>query len=48
MARAVKQIGKISRRKVRRYAEDNFSIEKMVDQYEKIYRTIILKNKKKS
>ena len=47
MARAVKEIGKISRRKVRQYAEDNFSISDWAKKYENIIYPLILKNKKR-
>lgn len=47
MARAVEEIGKISRRKVRQYAEDNFSISDWAKKYENIIHPLILKNKKR-
>ncbi len=41
MARAVEKIPKISRKKCRESVEKNFTVEKMADSYEKIYRKII-------
>ena len=38
--RAIKEIEKIDRKKVRKWAEDNFSIKKIVEQYEDIYQSI--------
>ena len=34
---AIKKIGQIDRRECRRHVEENFSIKKMVDEYEKVY-----------
>lgn len=42
---AMKQISKLDRRQVRTYAEKNFSIERMVDQYEAAYLKVIDKSK---
>ncbi|MDD2753142.1 MAG: glycosyltransferase [Candidatus Portnoybacteria bacterium] len=47
MARAIKKIGNINRRGVRRYAENNFSINDWVKKYEDIIRPLVLKNKKR-
>ena len=44
MIRAIENIEKIKREDCRVYVEKNFTIEKMVDNYEKVYRKII-KNK---
>jgi glycosyltransferase involved in cell wall biosynthesis len=38
---AVKRIGEIDRRACRKHVEENFSIEKMVDSYERLYAKII-------
>jgi hypothetical protein len=37
----VKKIEKIKRKTCRKHVEDNFTIEKMVDGYEKAYKKII-------
>ncbi len=37
MAAAMKEVGKISRAACRRRVEENFSVERMVDGYEKIF-----------
>jgi glycosyltransferase involved in cell wall biosynthesis len=42
-AEAVKNIDKISRTACRKHVEENFTIEKMVDGYEKIYKKILKK-----
>jgi glycosyltransferase involved in cell wall biosynthesis len=44
MIKAIKNIDKIDRPKCREHIEKNFTIEKMVDNYEKVYKKII-KNK---
>jgi len=41
MVRAVKNVGRIERSKVRQWAENNFSIEKAVSQFEKLYQSIL-------
>lgn len=41
MARAIKKIGKISRKDCRAHVEKNFSVEKMADEYEKAYEKAI-------
>ena len=41
MVEAAKNIDKIDRRKCRKHVEDNFSVSKMIDGYEDIYRSII-------
>ncbi|MDQ3014859.1 MAG: glycosyltransferase family 4 protein [bacterium] len=41
MCEAVKKIGEISRKNCREWVEKNFSIEKMVDEYEKFYTTLL-------
>lgn len=43
--RAIKKIDQIDRRECRKWVEENFSVEKMVDNYEKVYRKIL--NRKK-
>jgi glycosyltransferase involved in cell wall biosynthesis len=47
MAKAIKKIPEISRKECREWVEEKFSVEKMVDGYEKIYKKII-KDWKKS
>ena len=46
MAKAIKKIGEIDRKKCRKRVENFFSIEKMIDKYEKIAFKIVEKNKK--
>ncbi|OGK26122.1 hypothetical protein A3D80_01460 [Candidatus Roizmanbacteria bacterium RIFCSPHIGHO2_02_FULL_40_13b] len=41
LAEAVKRIGQIDRAVCRKHVEDNFTIEKMIDNYENIYKKII-------
>lgn len=41
MAEAVKKISQISRKKCRQWVEKNFTVKKMVDGYEKIYKKVI-------
>ena len=41
MAEAIKNINKINRADCRKYAEDNFTIEKMIDGYEEIYKKVV-------
>ncbi len=48
MAKAIKNIGKISRAATRHRAETLFSIDKMVSSYEKVYARMIEKQRKKS
>ncbi len=38
---SVKNIGNINRKNCRRWVEENFTVEKMVDEYEKVYQKII-------
>ena len=45
---AVKKIKKINRRKCRQRVEDNFTIDKMVDGYEKVYEEIFRLEAKKA
>lgn len=40
---AVGRIGEIDRKACRKHVEDNFTVEKMADGYEKVYRTILNK-----
>jgi glycosyltransferase involved in cell wall biosynthesis len=47
MLKAVKRIDMIDRRKCREHVEKYFTIEKMVDKYEKVYEKIINRNKTK-
>jgi glycosyltransferase involved in cell wall biosynthesis len=47
MIEAIKRIDMIDRRKCRERVEKHFTVEKMVDEYEKVYRKIINKNKTK-
>lgn len=41
LVEAVKRIGEIDRKACRRHVEENFSVEKMVDGYEKVYQKIL-------
>ncbi len=43
--RAIKKIDQIDRRECRKWVEENFSVEKMVDNYEKVYQKILAKQK---
>ncbi|MFH1451152.1 MAG: glycosyltransferase family 4 protein [bacterium] len=45
IVQAIKNIDKISRQECRRWVEDNFTVEKMVDGYEKVFYEIISKQK---
>lgn len=45
MVQAIGRIHTIDRAAVRAYAEANFSVTKMVDQYEELYRKVIAKNR---
>ena len=42
MIKAIKKIDQINRADCRKYVEDNFTVEKMVDGYERVYEKIIL------
>ena len=46
MIKAIKKIDMIDRNECRKHVEKYFTVEKMVDEYEKIYKKIILNNKK--
>lgn len=46
MIEAIGKIDTIDRRKCRKHVEENFTVEKMVDGYEKIYQEVINKHKK--
>ena len=46
MAKKVKKINSIDRYQCRKWVEENFTVKKMVDNYEKIYLQIINKHKK--
>jgi len=41
LVEGVKRIGEINRNDCRKWVEDNFTIEKMVDGYEKVYKNVI-------
>ncbi len=41
MIEAIKNIGHIDRKKCRSWVEDNFSVKKMVDEYEKLYKKLL-------
>lgn len=41
MIRAVKKIDQVDRHQCRKWAEENFSVQKMVDGYEKVYQEVI-------
>ena len=43
MVKAIKKIDQIDRRECRKHVEKNFTIEKMVDEYEKVYYKILNK-----
>jgi len=43
MAKAIKNINKIDRKECRKHVEENFTAEKMVDEYEKLYYKILKK-----
>ncbi|MBU4141544.1 glycosyltransferase, partial [Patescibacteria group bacterium] len=45
MAEAVKKIDKIDRAACRKHVKDNFTLEKMVEKYEKVYEKIVKKNR---
>ncbi|MCK5219381.1 glycosyltransferase, partial [bacterium] len=42
MIEAIKNIDKINRLECRKYVEENFTIEKMIDGYERVYERIVL------
>lgn len=44
MLKAVKNIGRLDRAKVRQWAEDNFSLDKYIDKHEKMYQRLINRN----
>lgn len=46
MIEAVKKIGQIDRKECRKWIEEKFSIEKMINEYEKVYYKILRENKK--
>lgn len=48
MIKAIEKIGSISRKKCRMYVEQNFSLKKMVDAYEKVYHEIVDGQKRNS
>ena len=48
MTKAIKKIGQIDRKECRKWVEEKFSLEKMVDNYEKLYRKILKKKHRKS
>ena len=43
LVEAVKRIGEIDRAACRKHVEENFTIEKMVDGYERVYRKVASK-----
>ena len=43
LIRAVKKIDQIDRRECRQWVEENFTVEKMVDEYEKTYYKLLEK-----
>lgn len=47
LVEAVKRIDEIDRQDCRRYVEENFSIEKMVERYEQVYHKVIENNRQK-
>ena len=46
MAKAIKKIDKISRKDCRKWVEDNFTTERMIEDYEKVFYKILLAQKK--
>lgn len=46
MAKAIKKIDQIDRKECRKWVEENFTTEKMVDNYEKVFYKILSRNKK--
>lgn len=44
LAEAIKRIGEIDRKACRKHVEENFSVEKMVDGYEEVYKKVLNKN----
>ena len=44
--RAIKKIDQIDRRECRKWVEKNFTVEKMVDEYEKVYYEILKRRRK--
>lgn len=46
MVEAIKKIDQIDRRECRKHVEKNFTVEKMVDGYEEVYREILQRTKK--
>lgn len=47
MVRAIKRVDEISRQACHKHTEKNFSLEKMIDNYEKVFLKIYEKNRKK-
>jgi len=47
MANAVKRIDKIDRRMCREYVERKFSVEKMIDKHERLYKRLITPRRKR-
>ena len=47
MVRAIEKIPQISRKECRKWVEKKFTVQKMAEGYEKIYRSIIKKNEKR-
>ena len=41
---AIKRIGEIDRQACRKHIKDNFTVEKMTENYEKVYKRILDKN----
>jgi len=41
LVKAIKRIGEIDRAACRRHVEENFTVEKMVEGYEKVYQKIL-------
>ncbi|MCK5123094.1 MAG: glycosyltransferase family 4 protein [Candidatus Pacebacteria bacterium] len=48
MIKAIKKINQINRLECRKHVEDNFTIERMVDGYERVYEKVIIKSKKRN
>ncbi len=47
MAKTIEKISEISRKECRKWVEKKFTVQKMAESYEKIYRSIIKKNEKR-
>jgi len=46
LVEAISRIGEIDRRACRKHVEEHFTVEKMVEGYEKVYREVITRHEK--